>query len=106
MYDKTSELTEVNLARKALFTKGRQLDHILPTEAALIEHTKRASYQAGYIWGQALVAQQHIPSPNEWGWTNDSNGNYIPYWSLLPEASKSCKELIKCGCIKSCRPPC
>ena len=40
MYDKTSELTEVNFARKALFAKGRQIDHIPPTEASLIEHTK------------------------------------------------------------------
>jgi len=49
LYDKTSECTYVNEARKVLFTKGRQIDRIPPTKAALKEHVKRATYQAGHI---------------------------------------------------------
>lgn len=49
LYDRTSSLESVNQARKQLFTqKGRTLDEIPPTQAALIQHTKRAAYQAGY----------------------------------------------------------
>ena len=40
-----------------LFTqKGRSIEGIPPTKAALIQHTKRATYQAGYCWGQVMIA--------------------------------------------------
>ena len=39
--------------------------------AALVEHTKRAAYQAGHCWRQALVPSRVLPSPQEWGWTMD-----------------------------------
>ena len=29
--------------------------------------------------------------------------DWIPTWSTLPEASKACNELIKCGCRSGCR---
>ena len=55
LYDRTSDLLQVNDARKQLFTqKSRSLENIPPTCAALKEHVKRASYQA-YCWNQALV---------------------------------------------------
>ena len=31
-----------------------------PKKAALIEHTKRAAYQAGHVWGQMLVADPDL----------------------------------------------
>lgn len=68
LYDRTCQYTQVNETRKMLFAKGRQLDRIPPTEAALREHVKRSAYQAGFCWGQALVAQQQLPSPGAWGW--------------------------------------
>ena len=67
-YEITSECTQVDQCRKLLFAKGRQLDRIPPTEAALRDHVKRAVYQAGYCWGKALVTQQQLPSPGDWGW--------------------------------------
>lgn len=106
LYDRTSQCTQVNQSRKLLFAKGRQLDRIPPTEAALSEHVKRATYQAGFCWGQALVAQQQLPSPGDWGWEKSSDDQWVPFWTSLPEAAKVCKELIKCGCRKACRPPC
>ena len=30
------------------------MDAISPTKAALVQHTKRVIYQAGYCWRQAL----------------------------------------------------
>lgn len=39
-----------------LFTqKGRQLDQIPPTKAALLQHVRRAVYQAVHCWGQMLI---------------------------------------------------
>ena len=100
LYDRTSECTRVDLCRKLLFAKGRQIDRIPPTEAALKEHIKRAVYQAGYCWGQSLALHQHLPSPGEWGWEKRSDNHWTPFWTSLPEAEKVCKELIKCGCKK------
>lgn len=106
LYDRSSDSTEVNQARKSLFAKGRQIDHIPPTKAALLEHAKRSTYQAGYVWGRSLEPMQNLPSPNDWGWTRDANNQWTPFWTALPEAAKSCKELVKCNCKKACRVPC
>ena len=70
LYDRASAQTAVNGARKQLFVKkGRQFDGIPPTRAALLEHSKRAVLQAGYIWGQALIPSPTMPNPQDWGWT-------------------------------------
>ena len=56
MYDRAINILTVDAARKDLFTrKGRAMDAIPPTFAALLQHTKRVAYQAGYCWGQALI---------------------------------------------------
>lgn len=55
MYDRTSDIMEVNVARKQLFAhKSRAVDSIPPTQAALQQHIKRASLQAN-CWNQTLV---------------------------------------------------
>ena len=51
-----------------------------PCRNALIEHAKRASYQAGFLW-QESVEDFDLPSPTIWGWTLDGNNAYIPLWS-------------------------
>ena len=67
MYDRTSEATEVNDARRQLFTqKYRTLENIPPTQAALKQHIKRTCYQAN-CWNQALVLDQEMPEPSDWG---------------------------------------
>ena len=46
MYDRTTEATEVNYARRQLFTqKSQTLENIPPTQTALKQHTKRTCYQ-------------------------------------------------------------
>ena len=75
MYDRTSTEVNVNDARMKLFCrKGRALEAIPPTQAALLQHTKRAVYQAGHCWGQTLLVRPHLPSPTEWGWVFGANG--------------------------------
>ncbi len=104
MYSRTSPILKVNEARKYMFAHGnRQIENVPPTRDALVFHVLRASYQAGHIWGQALTANQSLPAPADWGWMkNDSDDQWVPKWTSLPEASKGCRELIKCNCRKSC----
>ena len=105
MYERTSESTEVNDARKQLFTqKSRTLENIPPPQAALIEHVKRTCYQAN-CWNQALVLDPVMPDPSDWGWTKERT-EWQPQWTTLPEASKSCHELIHCHCQKGCTGRC
>ncbi|KAK3731849.1 hypothetical protein QZH41_020219, partial [Actinostola sp. cb2023] len=79
LYDRTSSKLTVNEARKQMFAqKGRALEAIPPSRAALVEHTKRAAYQAGYCWGQALKPRPVLPSPEKWGWTL-SEGTWEPF---------------------------
>lgn len=107
LYDRTSDCVDVNSARKNQFTKkGRSIDRIPPTQAALEQHIKRAIYQAGYVWRQSLVLDPILPCPSNWGWIRDRNNSWQPLWSVLPEAAKSCFELIHCGCKKGCKRQC
>ena len=105
MYDRTSDIMEVNQARKHLFAhKSRALENIPPTQAALQQQIKRACYQAN-IWNQSLVSQPELLNPSNWGWTKDASG-WQPLWTTFPEAAKSCHELIHCGCKKGCTGHC
>ena len=52
-------------------------------------------------WGQALKNNNYLPCPSEWGWKLDNEGKWVPLWSYLPEASRGCRELIKCGWKKT-----
>ncbi len=101
IYDRTSTCTDINKARKKLFAKKSSVMRIPPTRAALEQHVKRAAFQGGHVWGQTLLPQPALPSPCNWGWIK-TEGLYEPYWTTLPEASKTCYELVSCGCKKGC----
>ena len=106
MYSKTCTLSRVNEARKELFAQsGRSIDNIPPTQGALLQHIKRAVYQAIYIWAQALKPSLDLPSPKDWGYTLTPSG-WTPYWTDLPDAATSCQKLVHCGCIKGCKHQC
>ena len=56
VYDRTSSDKHVNDSRSNLFTKkGCSIENIPPSQAVLEQHVKRAMYQAGNVWGQAIV---------------------------------------------------
>jgi len=49
LYDRSSSKTSANALHKHLFTKkGRSMDSLPPTEAALLQHVRRAALQSGY----------------------------------------------------------
>ncbi|VDI55266.1 Hypothetical predicted protein [Mytilus galloprovincialis] len=74
--------------------KQRQYDTIPPTRDALLEHTKRAAYQGGHAWEQAVTDEQHLPSSGDWGWIKENaDGLWIPHWTQLSAFAASCQEL-------------
>ena len=85
--------------------KSREMENIPPSQAALLEHSKRAVFQAGHIWGQTLVSEPEVPTPGEWGW-EELDKKWSILWTQLPEASKSCLELLFCKCQKVCKGNC
>ena len=99
LYDRTSTCQDVDKVRKKLFTWKHNVKLIPPTKAALEEHVKRATYQGGHVWGQALLPAPALPSPTDWGWTRNSQGTYEPHWTRLPDASQTCYELLSCKCL-------
>ena len=82
-------------------SRSRTLKNIQPTQAALKQHIKRACYQAN-SWNQALVLAPDVLDPSEWGWTIQTGSGWQTLWTTLPEAAKSCHELIHCGCRTGC----
>ena len=101
LYDRTSSCDRVDLARKKIYSRKHTIESIPPTQDALIQHIRRAIYQAGYIWNQTLIPQPVLPSPDSWGWLPDGVG-WKPLWMTLPDTFSSCEELKKCGCKTGC----
>ena len=104
LYARTSSHKLVNDARLELYfnKKNPNLEHIPPTADALLEHSKRAGYQTG-VWGTSLVSQQNLPSPQSFGWKrSDPNSDWEPVWITQGEASKECREFVKCSCRTTC----
>ena len=69
MYDRFSEATEIGAVRLDMFArKQRSYEAVPPTQAAVVQHIKRAAYQAGCIWSQSMLRQMEVENPTEWGW--------------------------------------
>ena len=61
------------------------------------------------IWGQSLSRFQDVPSFTEYGWRRVEGvgrSAVTPIWTLIPEASKACHELVKCSCKTKCSSRC
>ncbi len=105
MYDRSSPAASVDDARLDLFAqKQRSYNAIPPTRAALRELAKRAAYQSGFIWSQAMVANPEKISPADWGWVQTGD-TWQVYWTALPPIA-TCQELTKCACKKVCTRRC
>ncbi|KAG5883292.1 hypothetical protein JTB14_011542 [Gonioctena quinquepunctata] len=65
LYDKTTPFSSISQIRKDLFRqKNRAMDKLPPTEDALLQHIRRAVYQAG-IRTTSTQTQQVIPSSHD-----------------------------------------
>ena len=106
LYDRTSTSTDVDKTRCKLFARKNNVQLIPPTSAALKQHVRRAVYQGGHVWGQALLPAPALPSMTDWGWIKTSDQTYELHWTTLPEASEVCRELVSCKCRKGCMQKC
>ena len=81
------------------FSRTQNIENIPPTKNALLFHTKRALFQSG-VWSRCVDAQQNLPSPKDFGWKESDNSviKWLPYRMSQSEASKECREFIKCAC--------
>ena len=70
LYSRTSQLTEVNEARKHLFFYCNwKLENILSSSAALLQHVKREAFQAG-TEGQSNSSMSFWVRVETWQWRN------------------------------------
>ena len=110
IYGRTSNKQSVDIARKDLYTKKlRDIENILPTRAALIEHVKRSAYIyiGVFLWGQRMTPRPEMPCPSSWGYKfNEISENWEPFWSSLPDAAQASCKLKKCGCKTACQRRC
>ncbi|KAJ8030343.1 hypothetical protein HOLleu_26730 [Holothuria leucospilota] len=44
--------------------------------------------------------------PSDWGWEKNADDVWHPFWTVMTEASKGCRELTKCKCKKLCAGNC
>ena len=67
MYTKQNK--SLTLLRIELFKymKDSDLRKLPPSREALEQHTRRACYQAGYVW-KKTVRDIVLPNPENWGW--------------------------------------
>lgn len=73
-----------------------EAEKLPPTKDALNFHILRAHYQS-MVWNQAFTARPQIPSPDRYGWTNES-GTYRPVITVSKPAPEAVLELVRCGC--------
>ena len=68
-----------------------------PSREALLQHTKRACYQAGYLW-QESESDLDLPDPKLWGWTFNEDRGLIPCWLTATSTIDLEKFVTTCSC--------
>ena len=106
LYDRTSDCTDLDSARRRMFThKYRTPDLLPPTSDAFMQHVKRAVHQSVHCWGQSLAKQPTAHDASSCGWVKEGD-KWVPVWTMIPRLSQVCEELVKCACKKGCRGNC
>lgn len=107
--NKPAGVYEWSPQRNVLPVKQDKIMEAIPrTQSTLFEHTKYTVYQAR-LWSTRDLHQPQIPAPEGWRWKMDIDSQYsTPFWTTLPTASKTCGELVKCGCkaVVGCKDKC
>ena len=85
--------------REFEFSTSNSLRLIPPSKSGLVQHIKRASYEAGWIAYQC-IQNIELPDPKEWGW-NFINGVYLPRWQENPNPIDALIVTSTCSCVMS-----
>ena len=74
-----------------------------PSREALIHHTKRACYQAVYLWRES-IDNYDLPDAKSYGWEKN-NGNYGPLWEWTQISRNEFETFIStCFCgVQKCK---
>ena len=111
MYDiREDTLTNGRIDRFKMSTDN-DIRKLPPCKDALLQYTKRACYQAGFLWREGIYNVQ-LPDPTSWGWELKSNGLYGPLWvttltnqSQMDLFTSTCfcgaQKCKKCKCAKA-----
>ena len=76
---------------------NNDLRQIPMSHPALLQHTKRACYQAGYLWNECLHNVE-VPDPSLWGWMKKENGEFIPCWQRVNTPRTVDSVISTCTC--------
>ena len=68
MYDRSSTADGVDEARLDLSARKQRPYEAIPPTRTVLQHTKRAAYQAGCVWAQAILRQPEAENLADWGW--------------------------------------
>lgn len=103
LYDDNSQTADVNTLRFKLFTKkGISGEKLPPTVDSLVQHLRRANYQA-FIWKNATQGLLNLPSPCGNGWKLDDITSILTHEYMLQQPiPESMVELVRCKCKKAC----
>ena len=101
MYNRTSECTYLDSARKYRFTKKSRQLGFTPTHIKYIHAACQTNHlSSSSLLGQCLQSPLKY-DPSRWGWSKNDD-EWIPVWTTLPQVSQICSELQHCSCKKGC----
>lgn len=100
LYTVSKKTSTADELRYLMFCQKKQKNEMLPpTSDCLLQHLKRANYQA-FVWRHALEAMQDLESPEGHGWVRDSE-LLVPLNMTKAPAPESLLELTTCKCKTS-----
>lgn len=99
LYQPNTKFITVPELRWHLFKKKEaQSEKLPPTQGALHEAILRTHYQA-IVWNNDTVSNPTLPSPERYGWKDDSD-HWTPVMTTILPAPEAIIQLVKCGCSK------
>ena len=97
-YSKDGPLQIPALRWKLFNTENKEAENLPPCRATLVPHIQRCNYLS-LLHKSYHQAHPQLPPLIDNGWTKDKDSDVIrPKHCLIPPASKSILELVKCGC--------
>ena len=100
LYTASKKTSTADELRYLMFCQKKQKNEMLPpTSDCLLQHLKRANYQA-FLWRHALEAMLDLESPEGHGWVRDRE-LLVPLPITKSPAPESLLELTTCKCKTS-----
>ena len=92
---------DIQRMRQFEYNAAASLQSIPPSRNGLTEHIKRACFQGGWIWREA-ISNIDLPDPENWGWKL-VDGKYHPKWQNSKPDIDVLDVCQVCSCKKAIR---